>query len=284
MSPAAPAEPQTPRCVVAVGDVHGRLDLLDAMLARVREDFDGLAPGAPAPLLLFLGDLVDRGPDSAACLGRVSHLSRHGPFPVLLLKGNHEQWFGRFLDDPAAGPRWARFGGDATLRSYGVEPPGPEGDVRDWVEARLKLLAAVPPSDVAFLGALPTRHLEGDYLFVHAGVRPGRALEAQSEEDLLWIRDPFLRSKQPSRYVVVHGHTPSRAPDLLPWRIGLDTEAWRSGRLSGVRLEGIGQALMEVRGPSAAEAGAEDARGSDGGEGAQARVSPPAAPGPAPPP
>ena len=249
--PEPPLEPQCPRCVVAVGDVHGRVDLLEAMLARVRHDFSELPSSSPPPLLVMLGDLIDRGPDSAACLGRVADLQRDPPFEFILLKGNHEQWLLQFLADPAQGPRWVRFGGGATLRSFGVEPPAPEAPTYAWEEARLRLSAVLPPVHAALLAASPTHHVEGDYLFVHAGVRPGRPLEAQCEADLLWIRDLFLRSKHPSPYVVIHGHTPTREPERLPWRIGVDTEAWRSGRLSAVRLNGAEQALFEVRGSRA---------------------------------
>ena len=261
--PEAPPEPQCPRCVVAVGDVHGRLDLLTAMLARVRQDFSELPPSGPPPLLVMLGDLIDRGPDPAACLRLVADLRRDPPFDLVMLKGNHEQWLLQFLADPAQGPRWVRFGGGATLRSFGVEPPDPEAPAQAWEEARHRLSAVLPPSHAALLAASPTHHVEGDYLFVHAGVRPGRPLEAQCEADLLWIRDLFLRSKHPSRYVVVHGHTPTREPQRLPWRIGVDTEAWRSGRLSAVRLNGAEQALFDVCGPRAPETTAGGAEPAD---------------------
>lgn len=221
------------------------------MLARVRRDFSELPSSSPPPLLVMLGDLIDRGPDSAACLRLLADLRRDPPYDFVLLKGNHEQWLLRFLADPAEGPRWVRFGGSATLRSFGVEPPAPEASTHAWEEARLRLSAVLPPSGAALLAASPLHHVEGDYLFVHAGVRPGRPLEAQCEADLLWIRDLFLRSKSPSSYVVVHGHTPTRDPERLPWRIGVDTGAWRSGRLSAVRLNGAEQALFEVRGPRA---------------------------------
>ena len=218
------------------------------MLARVGDEFGSLPAGSPRPLLVFLGDVIDRGPDSAKCLARICALRRLKPIETVLIKGNHEHWFSNFLSDAQAGPSWARFGGDATLRSYHVSPPGLEAPLQAWETARLEALTAVPPAHMELLRDLPDRLVEEDYLFVHAGVRPGRPLELQDPDDLLNIREEFLSSTNPSPYIVVHGHTPAPEPELLPWRIGVDTGAWASGRLSAAMLAGVEQSVIEVRG------------------------------------
>ena len=246
--PGGPAGPEPPTAaagevVYAIGDVHGRADLLDALLSRIADE-EG--PGGGYRLVL-LGDYIDRGPDSRRVVERLSELLR-GPGPrVAALKGNHEAMLLGFLEDPARGPAWAAAGAYETLRSYDVAPAAPPAGAQAWADASRRLAEALPPEHLALLQALPLTARSGDYLFVHAGVRPGRALEAQVEEDLLWIRKPFLNGPPSDAYVVVHGHTPTAGePDLAPGRIGLDTGAYATGRLTALRLEGASQRFLQT--------------------------------------
>jgi serine/threonine protein phosphatase 1 len=222
----------------AVGDIHGRADLLDRLLELILED----AADAPAQRLslVFLGDYIDRGPDSRAVLERLRRLRDADGPDVCCLRGNHEQALLDFLADPAAGPAWVRYGGDAALLSYGETAPRGASAVSPqcWEDCCAALVHALPPADLAFLHSLPLSHVAGGYLFVHAGVRPKVALDAQSNRDLLTIREPFLSWGGALERVVVHGHTPAERPYDGPWRIGVDTGAYASGRLTAVRLCG----------------------------------------------
>ena len=273
-----PSLPQG-QLLYAVGDIHGRLDLLETMLELIARDAQG-REAARQKTLVFVGDYVDRGPDSRGVIERLIHDPPEG-FVAHFLKGNHEAILldlGRLalqlhvalehdpaqlvvlhavldsdrgarvafevpgllldvLEEPWRLDHWLMNGGDATMRSYGVD-----------IE-RLAGLGA--PAEIwrnAFADALPNTHLEffrrlklsvsfGDYLFVHAGVKPGVPLDAQSEPDLIWIRAPFLDHSGPFGKIVVHGHTPERVPVQRPNRIGIDTGAVFSGRLTALRLE-----------------------------------------------
>jgi serine/threonine protein phosphatase 1 len=224
--------------VYAVGDIHGRLDLLDRLLARMEED--AARAQAQRISVVFLGDYVDRGPRSR---GVIERLMQGPPGEGALagahwtcLKGNHEDTMVRFLDEPLHDNGWCRYGGIETIRSYaGAIPQGQEGDV-----AALQLLLArsLPPAHLRFLSRLPLTHTEGDYLFVHAGIRPGVPLEDQSPTDLMWIREGFLITETPLEKRVVHGHTPVPVPEIRPHRIGIDTRAYDSGTLTALVLEG----------------------------------------------
>ncbi len=224
--------------VYAIGDVHGRLDLLKALLDKIEKDCRENPPQAAA--LVCLGDYVDRGPYSKQV---VRTLIRGLPasFQVTLLKGNHEDLLLSFLRNPYAGLNWLENGGDATLVSYGV----PKHLVQDafrhpdaLLEAARAFRMVLPVGHLLFYQSLALYHRVGDYFFVHAGVRPGCALEHQREQDLLWIRSDFLDWPGDYGAVVVHGHTPSRFPENRKNRIGLDTLAYATGRLSAVALEG----------------------------------------------
>ena len=225
----------------AVGDIHGRADLLESLLGQIAADAAG-HPGA-AKRLIFLGDYVDRGPASSAVIDLVL---RDGPPGIELvpLMGNHEEMMLRFLEDIAVGRTWMMNGGDATLRSYGVEPPGLFAGSASMRQAQRQLAERLPAGHRSFLEGLAISHTEGDYLFVHAGVRPGVALDRQLSEDLLWIRDEFLESDGDFGKLVVHGHSISRAPEFRPNRIGIDTGAYRSGRLTCLVLEGTERKLL----------------------------------------
>ena len=219
----------------AVGDIHGRLDLLEAILDRI--EVDTRASGHVARrTLVFLGDYVDRGPDSRGVVDRAIGGLPQG-FDTHFLKGNHEAILLNFLDDAWSLDNWLLNGGGATMLSYGVDTE------------RLARLG-VPPEiwRKAFAEVLPEAHLRffkslkisvsfGDYLFVHAGVRPGVPLGAQSEADLIWIRAPFLDHAGPFDKIVVHGHTPQKDPVTRPNRIGIDTGAVFTGRLTALRLQ-----------------------------------------------
>jgi serine/threonine protein phosphatase 1 len=207
--------------VYAVGDTHGCTDKLDAIHARIAED----AATAPEPdrLIVYLGDYVDRGPDSRGVIERV--LAPPIPGRAVYLCGNHEAMMLEVLnrpDDQDALALWLRNGGVATLTSYGLDG---EHHPQDWI-------GRIPADHLAFLRGLARSHRAGGYLFVHAGIRPGVPLDAQDADDLIWIREPFLCSEADHGAVVVHGHTPERAPVIRPNRIGLDTGAVYGGPLT----------------------------------------------------
>lgn len=223
------------RPLYAIGDIHGCYDLLRAVLAEIGRDL-AERPGSGAPLLVFCGDYVDRGPDSAKVLTALAWLTRSAVFETRLLEGNHEAVLRMFLEHPAEHERWLAFGGRQTLESYGLEVP----DVVDeevLTKLRDALLDAMPASHEQLLGRLEAYVRVGDYAFVHAGVAPGIALERQSREDLLWIRDEFLNHPRPSPHVIVHGHTWSdERPTLLPHRMGIDTGAYETGVLTALHI------------------------------------------------
>lgn len=247
--PAAPAAVSAPACVpagcrvYAVGDVHGRFDLLQRLLGLIEHDAARPLPGQPAPeriSVVFLGDYLDRGPQSREVVER---LMTGAPEAGALagarwvcLKGNHEEQMVRFLDEIAAGPPWCRNGGVETVRSYAGTIP--EGEESDMAALQLLLSRTLPPSHLRFLARLPVMHREGDYLFVHAGIRPGIAIEDQNPSDMLWIRDDFLHDGRPLGAIVVHGHTPGPVPEIRANRIGIDTRAYASGHLTALVLEG----------------------------------------------
>ncbi|MBV8616366.1 MAG: serine/threonine protein phosphatase [Acetobacteraceae bacterium] len=223
----APASLPPGRRIYAVGDIHGCLDQLVALHAAIAADL--AARPVAAPLLLHIGDYVDRGPDTAGVIERL----RHGPpiagVPTVNLKGNHEQTMIEALaGERAAGTDWLFHGGKPALASYGLDPDGPRAAWR----------AAVPEAHLAFLERLTMAHREGGYLFVHAGIRPSVRLEDQAPEDLLRIRQPFLFTEQDLGVVVVHGHTPVKNPVVRRNRIGIDTGAVFGGCLTCVVLEG----------------------------------------------
>ncbi|MEI9989862.1 MAG: metallophosphoesterase family protein [Rhizomicrobium sp.] len=229
----APAVPAGRR-VFAVGDVHGRLDLLERLIGQLR---DYAANGEPAVnSLVLLGDYIDRGPRSKEVVDYLIDLRLPG-WETTFLRGNHDQAFLDFLGDPNFYRAWRNFGAPETLLSYGVMPPRFD-DETAFSKARDELAAKCPPSHLQFFGDLKLMHEEGDYLFVHAGIRPGIPLDAQVPEDLLWIRDDFLLSSRRFGKVVVHGHTPTQMPVRRRNRIGVDTGAHATGCLTAAVLEG----------------------------------------------
>ena len=214
-----------------IGDIHGRLDLLNQVIDAIHRDVEEHGSGA---LTVTLGDYIDRGPASRGVLDRLS--GSPFPTPLVALKGNHEALLEAFLANPAVGKHWRSLGGAETLSSYGL-PVGMLMAGKDYTEAAERLHAALPAEHLSFLQSLKTSYSHGKYFLCHAGVRPGVPLERQQEEDLLWIRDEFLNSKMDFGKIVVHGHTPRPEPEVLPNRINIDTGAFATGRLACVVLE-----------------------------------------------
>jgi serine/threonine protein phosphatase 1 len=221
-----------PGRLYVIGDIHGRSDLLDRMISEISRDLE--ANPVADSLTVTLGDYVDRGPDSRGVLDRLVR----NPFPTafVALKGNHEVLFETFLRDPSVADHWRHLGGLETLHSYGVAV-GPLMMGRNYEQAAEALRAAMPRTHFELLASLKTSLTVGKYFLCHAGVRPGVPLERQSEDDLLWIRDPFLDSTADFGKIVVHGHTPTEQPQVLPNRINIDTGAYMTGRLTCVVLE-----------------------------------------------
>jgi serine/threonine protein phosphatase 1 len=242
------------RLVYAIGDVHGRYDLLKALLAQIVGDCRVRA-AEQRPMLVFCGDYIDRGSQSAEVVEALLWLRGRPEFETRLLKGNHEQGMLQFLATPEAGRGWLRFGGDATLASYGVRPPRQDDDDAALVQARDALEIRLPPEHRALMEGLELMVVVGGYAFVHAGVRPGVPLAEQAEGDLLWIRDEFLNASGPFEKVIVHGHSWSGAsPQMRGHRIGIDTGAYETGVLTAVRLEGDGVRIFDTSDEPAAVA------------------------------
>jgi len=221
------------RRTYVIGDIHGRSDLLDQIVEEIKRDLE-TSPVAEG-LTVTLGDYVDRGPDSRGVLDRLAR----NPFPTryIALKGNHEALFEAFLRDPTVASQWRRWGGLETLHSYGVSVAQVMVG-KGFEEASNALRQSVPQEHFRFLGSLRFSLSLGDYFLCHAGVRPGVPLEHQQPEDLLWIREEFLNSRMSFGKVVVHGHTPTASPEVLPTRINIDTGAFATGRLTCLILEG----------------------------------------------
>ncbi len=227
--------------IYAIGDIHGSLVPLRLLHDAIREHAD--AHPIERKCLIYLGDYIDRGFDSRKVLDLVINDPLPG-FEQVFLKGNHEEGMLRFLADGSNALFWVAYGGIATMFSYGVKPPDPATDEDEVIRARKELAKKLPPEHLDFLAKLERYRIEGDYLFVHAGIRPGVPIEDQREEDLLWIRDEFLHSQQEFGKCVVHGHSISRQPDFQPNRIGIDTGAFASGTLTCLVLEGTKQELL----------------------------------------
>jgi serine/threonine protein phosphatase 1 len=234
------------RLVYAVGDLHGRLDLLEPLIRQISADVLQIGP-ARQPILVFVGDYVDRGLESKGVIDRIIALRAETGFEVRTLKGNHEEAMIRFLNDAASGPEWCEYGGVQTLISYGVSRPRLRGDAAEWERTREEFRRLIPPEHLAFLSNLELILTVGDYAFVHAGLRPGLSIEDQDVHDLMWIREPFLNARRPFEKVVVHGHTPQEEPFIGECRIGIDTGAYATGVLTAVRLVGEERAILQSR-------------------------------------
>jgi len=232
----APAGIPGGRLVYAIGDIHGRIDLLDALLTQIVADGADLPAGKK--MIVFLGDYVDRGPASTAVLDRLLDPPRD--FDIVRLIGNHELMLRDVLDGKDEWlETWIGNGGDATLASYGLS-----GAPMAMLSRALR--ERMPAAHRRLLDELSPCHDEGDYFFAHAGIRPGIALAAQTLEDLVWIRKPFLHSDAEWGRIVVHGHSITPEVVFKPNRIGIDTGAYRTGRLSALRLEGSDRRIIQA--------------------------------------
>lgn len=218
--------------IYAIGDVHGRADLLERLFGLIDADL-GRRP-APRALHVLLGDYIDRGPASRAVIDGI--LARAVQCELVTLKGNHDAFLLQALDDPATMGDWLLMHGVETLASYGLTSANVAGSrLSDLARA---FAAALPPSHLDFFRGLRSSFLCGDFFFAHAGVRPGVDLARQSERDLLWIRQEFLRHEGDFGKVVVHGHTPVHNVERRRNRIGIDTGAYASGKLTALVIEG----------------------------------------------
>ncbi|MBW6420399.1 serine/threonine protein phosphatase [Rhizobium sp. XQZ8] len=227
---AAPAYP-----IYAIGDVHGCLDELKAAESRIKADIDATSRQG---LVVLLGDYVDRGPRSRHVLDYLIRPSEFG-LKRLPLCGNHDDVFLRYLDQPKAYAEWLGLGGEQTLMSYGIDLHHVGTRSKSKGPQMEDLLAeAVPASHRNFLTELPISLKVGGFLFVHAGIKPGIPLEDQRDEDMMWIREPFLAEGPKLPLVVIHGHTPKPEPDRGPGRIGIDTGAYYTGKLAVLKIEG----------------------------------------------
>jgi len=220
--------------VYAIGDMHGRADLLDRLHALIDADF--ARRSTPVVHVVCLGDYVDRGAHSAAVLEKLA-TSHSDVVKTTLLRGNHEEMLLRFLKDHSVGPAWLQLGGGETLASYGIDVAGVLLQ-KGYPGLSQRFKQMLPSHHLALLENLATSATIGDYFFCHAGVRPGTPLREQRPEDLLWIRAPFLEAKSDFGKVVVHGHSPTEHPDFRVNRINIDTRAYASGRLTCLVLEG----------------------------------------------
>lgn len=231
------------RRVYAVGDVHGRDDLLSRLHRLIAED--AAAAGAARNTLVYLGDYIDRGPASRQVLDRLTGDPLPG-FDAVFLKGNHDEFLRRFLEDGAPSDTWLANGGVATLASYGFEGVRPVAGPGALDDMRRDLARRLGATHLGFLRGVRLFHTIGDYLFVHAGVRPEIPLAEQDPFDLMWIRGGFLDWDGPLERIVVHGHTVTPVPDVRPNRIGIDTGAYVSGHLTCLVLEGGSRRFLQT--------------------------------------
>jgi len=229
--------------IYAVGDVHGRDDLLAELLARIERDSASRAPARQ--VLVFLGDVIDRGPGSAQVVEMLRTYRRPG-VRLVFLTGNHEEVLLRILDgEEGLVADWLRFGGAECMRSYGVDPRRLKRTSPARAVATIR--SAIPQADQAFLRGFDDTFRAGDYLFVHAGIRPGVPIAEQAQLDLRWIREPFLKAATDHGFIVVHGHTISEEVEERPNRIGVDTGAYRTGILTALALEGPDRWFLQTR-------------------------------------
>lgn len=243
---AAPANPAVPDGVVvwAIGDIHGRLDLLRPLVEALIADIQRTP--ANRRVVIFLGDYIDRGPESRGVIEFLANLPADLDVEWRFLKGNHEETMLDFLEDPTVGAKWCEYGGDATLASYGLKAPDLRHRADGWAHLAADLSHKLTDRERAFLQNQELSVTIGDYFFAHAGARPGEPLDNQSAEDLMWIRRSFLDSPVEFDHVVVHGHTPAAEVHADRRRIGIDTRAYESGILTALRLSGADRAVMQA--------------------------------------
>jgi serine/threonine protein phosphatase 1 len=243
----APRKPSVPdgTLIYAVGDIHGRDDLLSRLHASIAADIASRLPPRQA-LVIYLGDYIDRGPNSKAVLDRLLDCPVPGA-ECIFLKGNHEDTMLRFLDRQDCGEDWLLLGAGPTARSYGVKMRDRNGGSLPVDVIRTRINAAIPERHLSFLRKLQLFHAAGDYLFVHAGLRPGRCLVDQDPQDMLWIRGDFLRSRRRHEGIVVHGHAGGSDVVVRRNRICIDTMAYATDRLTCLALEGVSRRFITAR-------------------------------------
>lgn len=248
-SPSPPAQPpRVPdgRRIYAVGDIHGHRVALEKLLQMIAEDAArGRAEGLAAEIV-FLGDYVDRGAESRAVIDRLCGGALDG-VACRFLMGNHEASLLDFIREPAATAEWLDYGGVETLASYGVRASFGIRERARCEALRDRFVDNLPDRHRTFFESLEPMVVLGDYVFVHAGIRPGRRLDRQRAEDLLWIREPFLSDPRTHEKVVVHGHTMVDEPELRQNRIGIDTGAYVTGVLTALVLQEDRQCLIQAR-------------------------------------
>ncbi len=230
--------------VYAIGDIHGCANLLSLMIEKMLLD-DAKAASEREARFVFLGDYIDRGPASKGVVDLLLSFSELMP-DTLFLMGNHEVLLTRFLENSDYLNGWASNGGIETLSSYGVLDDNVNRQRLNAAALRVETLRKMPMAHQEFFAGLRTSAVIGDYFFAHAGVRPGVALDRQNEDDLLWIRSQFLNYEGDFGKIVVHGHTPFDQPQSLPNRIGIDTGAFFTGRLTAVILEGSTRRFIQT--------------------------------------
>jgi serine/threonine protein phosphatase 1 len=218
--------------IYAVGDIHGRADLLTQLFSRI--DADLAANPVERPIHVFLGDYVDRGPRSREVLDHL--IDRSDAHESIFLMGNHEMIFCEFLKKPEVLKYWRQYGGLDTLMSYGLKVPF-NANAEQLAALSASLQSAMPVQHCRFLEELKLSFECGSFFFAHAGVRPGVPLENQQMDDLLWIREEFLQYEGGFGKIVVHGHTPAPEPEVRANRINIDTGAYATGRLTCLVLE-----------------------------------------------
>ena len=233
-------------CIYAIGDIHGRHDLLERLIVDIETDATGL-PDDTRVTIVFLGDYIDRGLRSRDVI-EFFLSERLDKFETVFLMGNHEEALLKFLEDESFGSQWVRYGGGETLYSYGFQPPNTRGSLGSheamaaarsaWTTLWGAFRERLPQEHLDFYRSLKPYHTAGDYLFVHAGLRPDTLISEQSMRDMLWIRDEFLDDMKQFSHLIVHGHTPAEDVFHDNRRIGLDTGAFLSGKLSAARFFG----------------------------------------------
>ena len=227
--------------IYAIGDIHGRLDLLNELLSKIDADI-ALRPTSKA-LYVFLGDYIDRGPSSRETIDR---LIEHGEKnESVFLRGNHEMIAVRCLSDRNLFDKWMRLGGLETLVSYGIAP-GLLANGRQIVQLQAAFHSALPQSHFQFFRDLQLFYASGDFFFAHAGVKPHVSLSLQKEQDLLWIREEFLTSNEDFGKIVIHGHTPTREIEVQQNRINIDTGAFATGRLTCLVMEDSSLSVIDT--------------------------------------
>lgn len=222
----------------AIGDVHGRCDLLEKLLSSIAADVDELRTATPAELvvtIVFLGDYIDRGLHSKQVVDFLLSFSLLD-VKLVFLRGNHEQTALKFLNDVSIGMSWSEHGAIETLASYGVNIPKQRNNMVEWESTQKAFIKALPETHWSFFKSLKSYWIDEPFMFVHAGIDPNKPFDEQTDDEFLWVRDEFIQSHKRLPYVIVHGHTPELKPVWDGRRIGVDTGAYMTGKLSAVRI------------------------------------------------